>query len=174
MRKLQKADSWYNVQQSGNPDDGSVTSMESGRTSVRSEMSALHLHHIEKDSRMGNHMVDPEETRAFSSYINALFPGDETLKVHLPLDVDGDDLFKKQNDGLILVKLVNNIKEGTIAEGEIHKGKKITVFQKAENVVKVLDGAKRLGCIMVNIGAKDIMDGRYVTVNGLMIWMLFP
>jgi plastin-1 len=109
----------------------------------------------------GEHcFIDVEEKKALTRFLNSLFHDDISLARHFPLDVNSDDLFKKQSDGLILIKLLNHIKSGTVPSEYINSRADLSVFQKMENLNRVIEGAKSLGCILVNIGSRDIMDGR--------------
>lgn len=106
------------------------------------------------------HTYSVEEKIAFSEHINLCMRGNSLVGRHLPLDVEGDDLFTKINDGLILCKLINLASMDTIDERALNCKESINVYQRTENINLALNAAKSIGCQIVNIGAQDIMAGR--------------
>ena len=57
--------------------------------------------------------------------------------------------------------MINLAAVGAIQESRLNKRKNLNVFQKTENINIALAGAKSIGCVVINIGAQDILDGRY-------------
>lgn len=137
---MKKADSWYKVQD------------ENGES--------FKLKHFESNGSLENHSIDPEEVRAFCVFFNTLFSGDPLLQHLLPLDVGNDDLFNKQQDGLLLIQLLNHTRPGIAPEKKFHSSPTMSIFQKLENLNLVIDCANQLGCKLVNIDARIIFDGR--------------
>jgi hypothetical protein len=64
---------------------------------------------------------------------------------------------------------------GCIDMKVVHKGDNLSIYQKTENLNLVISVAKSLGCQLVNIGSKDIIDGRYVmTTSSMSNESVFP
>jgi len=80
-------------------------------------------------------------------------------------------LFEKVDDGLLLCKLINDAIPGTIDERVLNKGANLTQFHKNENQNVAINSAKAIGCNVVNIGGKDLIDGTPHLVLGL-IWQI--
>jgi hypothetical protein len=117
-----------------------------------------------EDSKFSDssHHYSKEETIAFTTHINHVLSYDPLLSRHMPLDAESEEIFTKLGDGLILIRLINLIKEGTISELKVNKGISMSIFQQMENLKIALDGAKIIGCHIVNIGGQDIISGRYI------------
>lgn len=101
-----------------------------------------------------------EEKEAFSLHINNCLSDDCHASRHLPLNVQGNDLFEKCSDGLILCKLINLASPNTIDERSLNVKDAMNVFQRNENANIALNAAKAIGCQVVNIGSSDIVAGR--------------
>jgi hypothetical protein len=135
---------------------------------------------------------ESSEIVAFSTHINnTLSSNDPLLSKLLPLSTDPDniDLFDKVinvkffstgyddtdnnyfqiQNGLILMRLINHIKEGSIDEKKINKSPSMNVYRKVENIQLVLKAAQALGCHIVNIHPEEIIDKKYVTSRLLSI-----
>ena len=146
---LKKTSSWYEVVGDGDHGD--------------------RLRRIE--SFGSDHTLDIEETDGFINYINQIFHDDPLLSRHLPLQTGTNDLFEKVSDGLIFFKLINLAVSGTIAISAMNTGESLSIFQKTENLNVVLRAALAVGCIVVNIGARDIIDAKPIPIMGL-LWQL--
>jgi hypothetical protein len=60
------------------------------------------------------HSYAEEEKTAFVEFINQQLAGDADLRGILPVDSATDDIFKVVRDGILLSKMVNVAKPGTI------------------------------------------------------------
>jgi hypothetical protein len=101
--------------------------------------------------------MESEEAVAFALHINAHLKHVPTLKNHLPLVPGTMDIFRKQNDGLILLYLINEAVPGTLNERDFHKRSNMNIFKKTENLNLAIDAAIEIGCHVVNIGSFDIL-----------------
>lgn len=54
-----------------------------------------------------------------------------------------------------------SMKLAKFVPGEEEEPKTINIFQKTENLNIALNAAKKIGCTVVNMGAQDIVEGRY-------------
>jgi hypothetical protein len=112
-----------------------------------------------------------EEAAALSNFVNIILLNDEMLTDILPLDCESDDIYEKCQDGLIMVRLLNTGRPGCIDESTIHREDKMNIFEKNENLNKVIKTASSIGCHVINIGSQDILEGRQIPILGLM-WQL--
>jgi hypothetical protein len=118
------------------------------------------------------HSFSDEEKASFVEYINDCLRDDPDLKHHrLPLNPDGMDLFNAVKDGILICKLINASIKGTIDERAINKGANLNTFKITENQNLCINSAKAIGCSVVNVGAKDLMDAKVHLVLGL-IWQI--
>lgn len=70
----------------------------------------------------------------FSRTINKLFKDDPDLADRLPIDPESDDLFHAMSDGLILIKLLNEVEEGRVDMRTVNKGASLSIFKIRENL----------------------------------------
>jgi len=70
-----------------------------------------------------------------------------------------------------MCKLVNSAVLGTIDESKINRKANLNIFQKTENVNIAIAGAKKIGCILVNMNPQLIFDKREHIILGF-IWQL--
>lgn len=54
----------------------------------------------------GKHTYSVEEVYTFASMVNNTLEKDEDCQDHLPIKVEGDDLFHVFSDGIVLCKLI--------------------------------------------------------------------
>ena len=54
---------------------------------------------------------------------------------------------------------------------KVHKGKNLTRFNVVENLNHVINGAKKIGVNLVNIGVVDLEEGKPHLVLGL-VWQI--
>lgn len=126
----------------------------------------VHFNHLEghqqhvDGSQGSEHTIEVEEQEVFVSFINKTLHGDDLAARHLPLRAETNDLFERVKDGLIFVRLINLAVPGTIDEKAVNKGTTLNIYQMNENLNCVLRAAPIIGLHLVNIGAKDIFDGR--------------
>ncbi|KAA6386798.1 MAG: putative actin binding protein [Streblomastix strix] len=116
---------------------------------------------------MSRHTISAEEKQAFAEFINQNLIDDIDLRTRLPVDSTSDDIFEVMKDGLIILKMVNQILPGTIDERIFNKTPKNT-YQISDNLKLVLEGARRIGCKLVGISEKSIMDGNPMFVFSLL------
>uniref|UniRef100_A0A0R3RQA7 Ca2+-binding actin-bundling protein n=1 Tax=Elaeophora elaphi TaxID=1147741 RepID=A0A0R3RQA7_9BILA len=116
------------------------------------------------------HTIRVEEEVAFSNWINGNLCNDTDLKILLPVKTDGEDLYQKVQDGLIICKLINLAVPDTIDERAINK-KQFNTYTKLENLTLALMSAQAIGCNIVNIDADDLSKGRPHLVLGL-LWQI--
>lgn len=128
--------------------------------------------HIVESSSGVHHSFDQDEVDRFSSIINNTFQEDLYLKSFLPLKIGSQDIFSAVEDGVLMCKLVNSAGNGdTIDESKINKKSNMNIFQKTENINKAISGAKKLGCILVNMTPQLIFEKREHIILGF-IWQL--
>uniref|UniRef100_A0A8C7QVR3 Fimbrin n=1 Tax=Oncorhynchus mykiss TaxID=8022 RepID=A0A8C7QVR3_ONCMY len=111
-----------------------------------------------------------EEKVAFVNWINKSLAKDEDCKHLLPMNPDGDSLFKSVKDGILLCKMINLSQSDTIDERVINT-KKQTTFTMTENLMLAINSALSIGCTVVNIDAPDLMAGKPHLVLGL-LWQI--
>ena len=97
------------------------------------------------DGEMGAiHMVLNEEQAAFADWINNHLGKDEDLRHKMRLREDGDDLYEKMDDGVILCKMINLVAPETIDERVINKGENIPIFKVCKQCWSYLVKISRL------------------------------
>jgi len=123
-------------------------------------------------SEHATHSFSDEEKASFVEYMNDILKNDADVK-HLGFPMNPDDLslFKACGDGILLCKLINSCVKGTIDERAINKGAKLNMFKITENQNLCINSAKSIGCSVINIGAKDLIEGKVHLVLGL-IWQI--
>lgn len=105
----------------------------------------------------GTHTYLLEEKSVFSRTINKLFKDDPDLADRLPIDPESDDLFHAMSDGLILIKLLNEVEEGRVDMRTVNKGASLSIFKIRENLQQALTACA--GMIkLVGIGADSFLD----------------
>lgn len=120
------------------------------------------------------HGVDDEAPGQFISHINSALLGDSDVGDRIPIPTDTFQIFDDCQDGLVLSKLINDSVPDTIDTRVLNlpkKGKKLNNFQMTENANIVINSAKAIGCVVVNVHADDIIEGREHLVLGL-IWQI--
>jgi len=116
------------------------------------------------------HSYSVEEKEAFCDHINERLAGNPLVQDLLPVDPTTEDLFRKVQDGRLLCVLINNAVPGTIDERVINKNCK-NVHQQTENQNLCINSAKGIGCVVVNIGPQDLIQGKEHLVLGL-VWQI--
>eukprot|EP01112_Ceratiomyxa_fruticulosa_P009333 TRINITY_DN2431_c0_g1_i20.p2 TRINITY_DN2431_c0_g1~~TRINITY_DN2431_c0_g1_i20.p2 ORF type:complete len:514 (+),score=110.07 TRINITY_DN2431_c0_g1_i20:2231-3772(+) len=118
------------------------------------------------------HTYSIDERNMFAHYINnmAVLRGDEVLKEILP--IEEENFFKKFSDGVLLFNLVNAVKPGTLS---LKKFEPVPPnkfrFAAAETLATALQGCKRIGISLTNIGPEDFIDCREHLVLAV-VWQL--
>lgn len=116
------------------------------------------------------HTVKQGEQVAFSDWINRHLKDDPDLKHLLPLNAEGNDLYLKVGDGILICKLINLSVPHTIDERAINKNN-LTIYRKHENLTLAVTSSSSIGCTTVNIGPEDLAAGKPHLVLGLM-WQI--
>jgi hypothetical protein len=135
-----------------------------GSTGLRSKKSSFHLgseseaQHIYGPSG-SEHTIERAEAAAFSTHVNITLSADPLLTHLLPLNPESTDIFTKNKDGLILIRLINRVKE-LIDIKTVNKDPNMNIYQQSENLNKVIAAASQIGCHITNIGSSDIIEGR--------------
>ncbi|CAM9713221.1 unnamed protein product, partial [Discosporangium mesarthrocarpum] len=116
-----------------------------------------------------------QEKATYARHINSYLKGDPFLGHLLPLDADGNDLFEKCVDGILLCRMVCLAAPEAIADAKINHvregGKELSVYQATENLNVALEAAKAAGVSLTNMGAEDIMLKRSSHTLS-MLWQL--
>lgn len=116
------------------------------------------------------HQVKAGEQKAFAEWINRHLGEDPDCKHLLPLDAEGNNLYEKMADGILLCKLINHSVHNTIDERTINKTN-LSVYRRHENLVLAITSASSIGCSTVNIGPSDLSEGKKHLVLGL-LWQV--
>lgn len=109
------------------------------------------------EGAVGTHTYLLEERSVFSRTINKLFKDDADLSDRLPIDPDSDDLFHVMSDGLVLIKLLNQVEEGRVDMRTVNRGSSLNIYKIRENLQQALTACS--GMIkLVGIGADSFLD----------------
>lgn len=122
----------------------------------------------------GHHIINEEERTEFTRHINQMLAGDPDIGDRLPLPTNTNQIFDECRDGLILCKLVNDSVPNTIDTRVLNyptSRKQLNNFTMAENCNVAINSAKGIGCVVVNVHADDIIEGREHLILGL-IWQI--
>ncbi|KAF5096957.1 hypothetical protein D0Z03_001519 [Geotrichum reessii] len=120
------------------------------------------------------HTINDEERTEFTRHINGVLAGDPDIGDRLPFPTDTFQVFDECRDGLVLSKLINDSVPDTIDTRVLNKpkkGKSLNNFTMVENANIVINSAKGIGCVVVNVHAEDIIDGKEHLILGL-IWQI--
>lgn len=120
------------------------------------------------------HTIDDEERIEFTRHINSVLTGDSLVGSRLPFDLESFQLFDECTDGLVLSSLINDSVPDTIDTRVLNlpkNGKPLNNFKLLENANIVLNSAKAIGCIVVNVHSEDIIDSKEHLILGL-IWQI--
>lgn len=117
------------------------------------------------------HSYSQEEKKSFTDYINYVLKDDPDMVGVIPMDENSDEIFKTASEGLLICKLVNALSPGTIDNEKIVKKKDPNPYEILSNISLALQGAKDLGCTLVNINVDDIRQGKPHIVLGF-LWRL--
>lgn len=121
------------------------------------------------------HTINDEERTEFTRHINSVLAGDPHIGDRLPFDTETFQIFDECRDGLVLSKLINDSVDDTIDTRVLNlpsaKKKTLNNFQMSENANIVINSAKAIGCVVVNVHSEDIIDGKEHLILGL-IWQI--
>ncbi|PAA63269.1 hypothetical protein BOX15_Mlig009179g2 [Macrostomum lignano] len=133
--------------------------------------SDLMTHGSKTGSNDVKHSVRLEEQVAFADWLNKNLAADEDCQRYLPFEEDGSDLYKKCDDGIILCKVINIASPDTIDERVLNKGENLSLFKRNENITLALNSAQSLGCVVVSMGASEVVAGTQHLILGL-LWQI--
>lgn len=120
------------------------------------------------------HTINEEERTEFTKHINSVLAGDPDVGDKLPFPTDTFQLFDECRDGLVLSKLINDSVPDTIDTRVLNwpkNGKRLNNFTASENANIVINSAKAIGCVVVNVHSEDIIEGKEHLIMG-MIWQI--
>ncbi|CAH2353682.1 fimbrin [[Candida] railenensis] len=121
------------------------------------------------------HTINDEERTEFTRHINSVLSDDVDIGSRLPFDTETFQIFDECRDGLVLSKLINDSVPDTIDTRVLNlpnaKRKVLNNFQMSENANIVINSAKAIGCVVVNVHSEDIIDGKEHLILGL-IWQI--
>ncbi|KAL6067230.1 fimbrin [Balamuthia mandrillaris] len=117
------------------------------------------------------HSYSQEEKRAFTIHINNLLKDDPDLQDVLPMDPESKDLFEVVSKGVLLCKLINRIKPGTIDPKKIVGDTEGLIFNAIENHNLSIEAARKLGCNVTNLGAQDFIEKQAHLILAL-VWQI--
>lgn len=119
------------------------------------------------------HTINDEERIEFTRHINSVLTGDPDIGNRLPFDTETFQIFDECRDGLVLSKLINDSVPDTIDTRVLNlpTKKPLNNFQMNENANIVINSAKAIGCVVVNVHSDDIIDGKEHLILGL-IWQI--
>ena len=112
-----------------------------------------------------------KERDIYSEIINKLLENDSDVANKLPISPDGEDLYEKVRDGIILAKLINMCEPNAINLDEIKKDENMTIYDKYDNLEKVTQAQNALG-LNVETNQDDILDKNKERVNDLIAKIL--
>ncbi|EFA80148.1 calponin domain-containing protein [Heterostelium album PN500] len=118
------------------------------------------------------HTFSEEEKVAYSKFISERL-GDQqtTLSAYIPIDPSSNMLFTACNDGVLLNKLMESLFPNQVDLKGLVIKLKMNPFEQIGNQNIVIKNATKVGCIIVNIGAQDLVNATPYLVLGI-IWQI--
>lgn len=139
------------------------------------EANSGHKTYISGKTSGTTHTINDEERIEFTRHINSVLADDLDVGDRLPFDVNTFQIFDECRDGLVLSKLINDSVPDTIDTRVLNlpgqRRKVLNNFQMSENANIVINSAKAIGCVVVNVHSEDIIDGKEHLILGL-IWQI--
>ncbi|CAK9441437.1 uncharacterized protein LODBEIA_P53050 [Lodderomyces beijingensis] len=129
---------------------------------------------IEGKTSGTTHTINDEERTEFTRHINSVLESDPDIGDRFPFDTETFQVFDECRDGLVLSKLINDSVPDTIDTRVLNMPnakKQLNNFQMSENANIVINSAKAIGCVVVNVHSEDIIDGKEHLILGL-IWQI--
>eukprot|EP01133_Synstelium_polycarpum_P004945 gene4945-5744_t len=117
------------------------------------------------------HSYHDEEKQGLVEHLNFLLQDDQQLKSRIPIDPKSDLIFDSLKDGIILCKLINSIKPGTVNEQQVRMSAKLNLFEMNDNLDMCLKAARTIGCSIINIGPVDFHEGKRHLILSI-LWQL--
>lgn len=156
---------------SGKLNDSSVNDT----TQSPNRKAGSHKTYISGKTSGTTHTINDEERTEFTRHINSVLADDPNVGDRLPFATDTFQIFDECRDGLVLSKLINDSVPDTIDARVLNlpgqKKKALNNFQMSENANIVINSAKAIGCVVVNVHSEDIIDGKEHLILGL-IWQI--
>lgn len=116
------------------------------------------------------HSFSDEERQGYVEFINSTLKDDPDLQTTLPINPRNQDIFTAVSKGIVLCKLINSGFPNTINEAKLNL-RAANPYEKNENHDLCIQAAAKLGCSVVNIGGKDLLEGTPHLALGLM-WQI--
>ena len=113
-----------------------------GSLQISSFIKSIEKENIKKENET---ISDNPERTAYINIINSLLSDDQRNSKYLPIDPNSNELFDKIIDGILLCRLINKAKEGSIDERTINKNDNMTIYQKGQNLKLAISTAKSIG-----------------------------
>jgi len=127
---------------------------------------------VSGETNLSTHSYAQEEKRAFAAHINNILAKDIHMGPRLPIDMESDALFEACADGVLFCKLINMIEKDTVDERCLNlRNGGLSIYHRVENLNLAINAARSVGCLVVNVGAHDIMQGNPILILGL-VWQL--
>jgi len=121
------------------------------------------------------HTILVEEQHSFTAWINKNMKTLKSVQHLMPLADNGEDLYEKIEDGIILCELINIAIPNTINNKAINKpiNGKINLLKRHENLNLAISSAQIIGCTTVNMDPHTLIKGQNVKhiILGL-IWQI--
>lgn len=154
---------------------GNSMPIQSSHLGLQHKRSGTHGQIVVEGSTTGTtHTINEEERMEFTKHINSVLTGDPDIGHRLPFPTNTFQLFDECRDGLVLSKLINDSVPDTIDTRVLNwpkKEKPLNNFTASENANIVINSAKAIGCVVVNVHSEDIIEGREHLILGL-IWQI--
>ena len=120
-----------------------------------------------EEKMMANKLLDDDEEggreeRSFRTWINSL-KLEDVKKVN--------NLYEECKNGLLLLKIIDKIKPGTVNWKIVEKKNLKNPFKVGVNCQEAIDASKRSGYKIVSIGNKDIQEGKKKHILAI-VWQL--
>eukprot|EP01132_Coremiostelium_polycephalum_P005772 gene5772-7182_t len=118
------------------------------------------------------HSYHDEEKIGLVEHLNFLLKDEPLLKSRIPINPKSDLIFDSLKDGVILCKLINSIKPGSINERSVKiNSQKLNLFEMNVNLDICLKSARAIGCSTINIGPVDFQEGKRHLILSI-LWQL--
>lgn len=120
------------------------------------------------------HQCDPAEKAAFVKHINDVLVDAVELQHVLPIDPKSEEIFSAVSDGILLGKLINASVPDTIDESKMimrFRDERSRTYHQLQNHLLCIEGARRIGAKIVNVGPEDLVEGKPYLVFGL-LWQI--
>ncbi|GAM26062.1 hypothetical protein SAMD00019534_092370 [Acytostelium subglobosum LB1] len=118
------------------------------------------------------HTFSEEEKVAYSKFISEILSDQQSgLSNYIPIDSSTNMLFTACSDGVLLNKLMEAMFPSQVDLKGLVIKLKINPFEMIGNQNIVIKNATKVGCVIVNIGAQDLVNATPYLVLGI-IWQI--